>query len=298
MILILTFVFSGCGDNQNQDIQDGMEINMYYLNKEETKITTEIKNIEYTSTKEMIVVVLQMLAKAPENVELKSPISSAFTIVSYAYEDGKVTVTFSEKYKNLSNTTEILTRAAIVRTLTQVPGVENVCMTINGEPLTDSAGNAVGFMTANDFIDNEGEEINAYEKTVLRLYFANENGDKLVAINRSIIYNSNISLEKLVVEQLISGPISNDSYQTLNPNTKLISTNVKDGVCYVDFDSSFLNQNLKVTSDVTIYSIVNSLVELSNVNKVQFSVDGESTATFKEKYPLTTVFERNLSMIE
>lgn len=297
-VIILCLLCPGCAKNEAEVTSSDLGINVYYLNKDETKISTETKIIESGTTKEMIVQVLRMLTESPENVELKAPISSAFSIVSYSFEEKQVTVTVSEQYKELSNTTEILTRAAIVRSLTQIPGVEYVCMTVNGEPLMDTAGNAVGFMTAKMFIDNEGEEISAYEKTVLRLYFANEQGDKLIAINRSIIYNSNISLEKLVVEQLILGPISDESYQTINPDTKLISTTVKDGVCYVNFDSAFLTQPLNVTTDVTIYSIVNSLVELSNISKVQIMVDGENTKTYREKYPLTTIFERDLSLIE
>lgn len=296
--LFICIFFTGCLKEETGLTEDGIGINVYYLNKDETKISAEVKFLEKGTTKEMIVQTLQFLALAPDNVELKTTLTPAFSVISYSFEEKQVTITVSEQYKTLSNTTEILTRAAIVRSLTQIPGVEYVCMTINGEPLTDNAGNAVGFMTANMFIDNEGEEISAYEKAILRLYFANAAGDKLIAINRSIIYNSNISLEKLVVEQLISGPISEESFQTINPDTKLISTTVKDGVCYVNFDSAFLTQNLNVTTDVTIYSIVNSLIELSNINKVQIMVDGENTLTYREKYPLTTIFERDLSLIE
>lgn len=53
-----------------------------------------------------------------------------------------------------------------------------------------------------------------------------------------------------------------------------------------------------VTSDVTIYSIVNSLVELSNINKVQISIDGKTDIVFRDKYNLTTIFERNLNSVE
>lgn len=296
--LCIYLLFVGCGQKEAGLTEEGIGINVCYLNKEETRISTEVKMLDRGTTKEMVVQTLQFLALAPDNVELKAPISSNFSVISYDYEEKQVTVTVSEQYKKLSNTTEILTRAAIVRSLTQIPGVDYVCMTINGEPLKDSNMNAVGFMTADMFIDNEGEEINAYEKTTLRLYFANETGDKLVAINRSIIYNSNISLEKLVVEQIISGPISEESFPTMGADTKLIGTTVKDGVCYVNFDSSFLTQTLHVTTDVTIYSIVNSLIELSNINKVQIMVDGVDTAIYREKYPLSTVFERDLSLIE
>ena len=160
------------------------------------------------------------------------------------------------------------------------------------------SGTAVGIMTADTFIENAGNEINAYEKVDLRLYFANEEGNLLVEESqRNVVYNSNIAMEKLVVEKLIEGPKAEGSYPTINPTTKIISVTVKDGICYVNLDEAFQNQPYNVTSDVTIYSITNSLVELPNVNKVQISIKGESNISYRENVSLNNVFERNLDLL-
>ena len=45
-----------------------------------------------------------------------------------------------------------------------------------------------------------------------------------------------------------------------------------------------------------IYSVVNSLVELNNVNKVQITINGENIM-FRESVSLSTVFERNLNIV-
>ena len=170
---------------------------------------------------------------------------------------------------------------------------------IKSEPLTDASGTVLVFMSADLFIDNAGDEINTYERVKLPLYLANETGDGLKKITRSVVYNSNISTERLIVEQLILGALENEKvYPTINPNTKIISVNVKDGICYVDLDNTFLTQIYNVTSDVTIYSITNSLVELSNVNKVQISINGNINVTYRENTSLSTVFERNLELVE
>ncbi len=52
-----------------------------------------------------------------------------------------------------------------------------------------------------------------------------------------------------------------------------------------------------MASDVTIYSITNSLVELSNVNRVQISVNGETNISYRENMSLNNVFERNLDIL-
>ena len=83
----------------------------------------------------------------------------------------------------------------------------------------------------------------------------------------------------------------------MNPETKILSVSVRDGVCYVNLDDSFLNQVYDVSPEVTIYAITNALVELPNVNKVQISVGGETNINYRESMNLSTVYERNLDLV-
>ena len=196
-------------------------------------------------------------------------------------------------------TTEVLTRAAIVRTLSQIDGVAHISFQVKEEPLTDTYGNVIGVMNADMFIDNDGNEINTYEKAKLLLYFANEDGTRLCAVKRNVVYSSNISMERLVVEQLLLGPQKNETgYAVLNPSTKILSVTVKDGTCYVNLDTSFWTKSYNVSSDVMIYSIVNSLTELSSVNCVQITIDTEGAVDLKDHASLQTSYERNLDLVE
>ena len=132
----------------------------------------------------------------------------------------------------------------------------------------------------------------------LKLFFANEAGDGLVEIVKPVEYNSNISMEKLVVEYLVKGPDTEDAFPVINPATKILGVTVKDGICYVNVDENFMTQIYNVTADVVIYSIVNSLVELSNVNKVQIAVNGKTDIVFRETFNLVNLYERNLELIK
>lgn len=297
-VLLFAMSMSACGKTQQQ----GTPVEISYLNKSETKIVPEVHYLQGTTTKEMIVEVLTLLCSVPEQKELEAALPGNINIINYAYEGTQVTVALGDKYKELPKTTEVLTRAALVRSLTQIPDVNYVMLTVNGEPLLDSMGNAVGIMTADMFIDYAGQQqTDSYAQAQIRLYFANETGDELIAINRSLAFNmdiSNVSMERLVVEQLIKGPASDESHPTINPETKLLSITVKDGVCYLNFNNAILTPVNNVTSDVTIYSIVNSLVELSNINKVEISIEGNKEMKFRDKYELTTLFERNLELVQ
>ena len=158
-------------------------------------------------------------------------------------------------------TEEILTRAAIAKTLLQLS--QYVTFTVDGKPLVDASGANVGAMNLDSFVENPGEQINSIQCTTLKLYFANETGDGLVEETRSdVYYSSNVSMEKLIMEQLLEGPQTEGAKSAIPAGTKLINVSVVDGVCYVSLDENFKNQDYQVNEAVVIYSIVDSLTEL------------------------------------
>lgn len=270
---------------------------VYYISKSESKIELHQYAMQATEPRAQVEELLGALAIVPSQNEYKAPLAMGFQILDYSLENEKLLINVDEGYKNLDVFQEVLVRAAIVRTMTQHPDVGFVAIRVNNEQLFDNLGRLVGWMSADHFIENEGSEINNYEEVQIKLYFANEKGDGLIATTRTKEYNTNISLAKLIVEELIKGPNAEGVFPTINPSTKVASVTVKDGVCYVNLDETFLNQIYNVTPEVTIFSITNSLVELSNVNKVQISINGDASGMYREKYSLTTYFERNLDIM-
>lgn len=297
LLLLLTVFFCACG--RQRESRQEQTYKVYYVNHDETAVCSRDYVTETADTVSLIDELIEQMSMIPEKLEYKAPLSGNFSLLETALSEDQITLSFDEAYKEMPVTTEVLVRAAIVRTLTQIEGIQYVSFQIRSEPLTDAYGMVLGIMSADLFIDNAGNEINTYEKVKLSLYLANESGDGLKLVTRSVVYNSNISIERLIVEQLITGALENEkAFPTMNPNTKIISVNVKDGICYVDLDNTFLTQIYNVTSDVTIYSLTNSLVELSNVNKVQITINGDTNVTYRENTSLSTVFERNLELVE
>ena len=298
-VLVLALFFAGgCGGRDAGVDENTIIYSVYFLNSEETKVLAVEMGVTKGDIGEELAGLLEAMQKKPEDVSIHAPLDYDFGVNSARLNGEQVILNFDERYLSLKPTTAVLIRAAIVRTLTQVEGVTCVSFQINGQPLTDSAGNPLGILTADMFVDNAGTEINAYETATLTLYYANETGDMLISEKREVEYNSNIALERIVVDQVLAGPQKRDSYPTVNPETGIISVSIKDGVCYVNLDQNFLTQVYNVTSEVTIYSIINSLVELGGINQVQIMVEGESNLMYREKISLNTLFERNLELIE
>lgn len=299
ILLCLVFVILTCSGCGNKKPEEGDVYTIYHLNHDQTGLvmrdyTTQTPRDDKDTLLEEL---MDALSQTPDKLEYYPPLSGRVHLLDYHTEEDQVTLEFDSQYKELPATTEILVRAAVVRTLTQVEGISYVSFIVQGEPLVDNLGNVVGIMSADQFIDNAGDEINTYEQAELRLYFADETGTHLVSANRTLRFSSNIAMEKLVVEQLIKGPENPELYPTINPETKIVNVTVKDGICYVNLSEAFLTQTYQVTPEISIYSLVDSLVELPNVNKVQISVNGETAVTYQESISLTTVFERNLDLL-
>ncbi len=287
--LLCGLLFSACGARE----EDGENVwQVYYVSNSETKVEMHSHEMESSDPADQLDELIQCLSTNPEKLEYKAPLVMGFQLLSVNRDGSRITLDVDAAYSELSVTSEVLVRAAIVRTLTQLEDVTHIGITVEGNQLYDGLGGPVGWMSADQFIDNDGNEINTYEQVRIKLYFAGEDGTNLIAAYREKHYSTNTPLERFVLEELIAGPKVDGLYPSINPATKIISVMTKDGICYVNLDENFLTVEGNVSTDVSVYSIVNSLVELSNINKVQILINGEVPSVFS-----ASTFERNLDIV-
>ena len=287
--LILSLIFFGCGGEKTES---GYHIE--YLNKEKTGILELPYEPVAESTDELIDEFLIQLSTDSGNVDYRKPIPNDVEVVAYSLDGALLTLAFDQDYNNMNPAEEVLCRAAIVRTMTQIEGVDCVAFYVDDTPLKDASGNLVGSMTKDSFVENPGEQINSIQNTTLTLYFSNQNGDGLIKETREVHYSSNISTEKLIMEQLLEGPEEADARSAIPEGTKLLNVSVVEGVCYVSLDATFRNQDYTVAEPIVIYSIVNSLSELPTINKVQISVNGDTSGVYRDNFSMSDMYTRNL----
>lgn len=285
------FLLTSCG--QEEPVGENA-CQVYYLSASETKVEQHFHEITSDTADGFLEELLQYMSTNPKKLEYKAPLAMGFQLLSVKQEGATLLLDMDTAYLELPTTTEVLVRAALVRTLTQLEDVSYVGITVEGNQLYDGMGRPVGWMSADQFIDNDGNEINTYELVRVKLYFASEDGQSLISANREKYYSTSMQLERFVVEELIAGPSGKIEglYPCINPNTKVINVTTKDGICYVNLNDDFLTVVNNVPTEESVYAIVNSLAELSNVNKVQILVNGEVPASFS-----TAVFERNLDIV-
>lgn len=271
---------------------------VYFINSEGTGLVKEECEIEGETLEEKISDILTKLQAETDSIDYRSAYPKYVKINSWELKDSDLEMDFAESYKDMNTTEELLLRAATVQSLVQLSGVDYVKFTIEGKTLSDHDGNEVGYMSRETFVDNTGSSLHSYQDGNLKLFFTNKTGDKLVEEEVNVRYNSNMSVEKLIVEQLLKGPSVEGDYPTIPQGTKILGVAVRDGICYVNFDEGFLNATANASPQITIYSVVNSIIEGGQASQVQILINGEVNAAYQGNLTLEKPFERNLELVE
>ncbi|MBR3437820.1 MAG: GerMN domain-containing protein [Lachnospiraceae bacterium] len=228
-----------------------------------------------------------------------SAVPEHITILSASLLENNLVFDFGASYNNMTQPEEILMRAAVVKTFTQVPEVSTVEFRVEGQPLVLVRGMIPGAMKSSDFKDVFGSGLNAYTESRVVLYFANESGDKLRRVVREMYFSNQLSPEQCVLQQLIAGPAAEAEGFAVLPNTlKVNSVMVREGVCHMDFGSDFLSQTMTLPAEIIIFSIVDSMTEIAEVTSVRITVDSNSEIHFMDTVDLSTLLYRNLDYIE
>lgn len=298
-VLLTCISLAGCTievEEEGQEEEAGSSYHIYYLSADETELLEE----DYIPAEEtadyMLKDLMQRLGKKAAEGEQINLLPQEVTINSYN-TDSVLTIDFNGQYSKMSRAREILVRAGIVKIFIQIPGIQAVRFTINGEDLKDSKNEAIGEMTADMFVEYSGEAMNSYRYDTFTLYFTDKTGTKLVPEKRNVYYKQSLPKERVVLEQLAKGPMVKGHYPTVPGDTLVLNTMIADRVCYVDLDSSFLDYSLDISEEIAVYSVVNSLLEVCKANKVQISVEGKSSGNFGSELPLYRFYEKNEDLI-
>ena len=300
-LIFLVFIIniSGCNNKVKEKIiEDENYYKIYYVNNLEDKLVSEDYFAKEDETDKLVKELIGRLTNIPDGITLKKPIPDEVKIKDIKIKDNCVTINFSETYKQITGISEILRRACVVKTLCQIDGINKVEYTIEDQPLMYSELNPVGAMSDDDFIDNTGGETTYYQNVQVSLYYTDLEGKKLFQTRHNVEFDGTISLEELVVRQLLAGPLEDDKLSPVLPaGTKINKVSFKDGICYVDFSKEFLEGRDGVSDDVIVYSIVNSLSDIGSVSKVQFWIDGKPVSSYRETVPIDLPMERKFDII-
>lgn len=295
-------LFAGCRESSNQVTEEVQlapdAIWMYTVDSVNLNLVKNeyVINNDFSVNKKVAGILYYMTREYKD--EQGYTLNSAMKIINNEYDERYHIVNLRVNVANEleDEYVEMLWKAAITKTLCQIEGVDEVKF-----ECYDSSQPGVGvvleFFDETSFVDAETEG-GYLQKDTITIYFANEQGDKLIEYNKMVEITTDVSLEQVVIESLIAGPQREGYGATIPEGTTLKRISIKDGVCYVDLSGEFNQAQTECVDMVTLYSVVNSLCELPTVNKVQFLINGEKQALFREVIPFDGMLERNMDLVE
>lgn len=302
MVFSLIIALTACQSSSSK--KDKNTFMVYYTDQSANDIIYKEQVVPDADKMEQIEIVEALLdlmfKQADASGEFYSAKPEDVNIDGINIKDGLINLDFNKNYLRMTNVKEIILKASVVLTLIQVPGVLGVSFSVEGSPITDSTGEAIGNMTRDSFVNVLlNEEGMLKQETDVKVYFANEDGTRLVPENYVFtIDNSSSSIEEYILAKLIAGPEAPAHNRTIAADVTVNSVVTTEGVCYVNFSKSFIEQNQPVNDEIMIYSIVDSLCELTYVHSVNFMVEGDSNILLHGNMDLSEPLVRDRTYIE
>lgn len=126
----------------------------------------------------------------------------------------------------------------------------------------------------------------------LTLYFSDKDATRLLQEKRTVRQTED--MPKTAVEELLAGSSTPELVTVIPRGTKLISLSVKQGIAFVDLTSDILNTPNRgsASESMIVTSIVNTLTEFPEIEKVQILIDGKNKETLYGHMDLSQPFTR------
>lgn len=137
-----------------------------------------------------------------------------------------------------------------------------------------------------EYIPEEEIDTSGLRQTVVSLYFNQKDTNTLIPEARRIdVKELTKDPYNTLIKLLIQGPKNEGLEKVIPEGTKINKIELKNGTIYLDLSKEFI-ENHKGGAEAesrTIYSIVNTLTGLNEVEAVKILIDGKEDACFKDK---------------
>lgn len=217
----------------------------------------------------------ELVLSQPETTGLASPAPSGTRLLSCQQEEGQLRLDLSEQYGGLSGVELTVANACLTLTLCQLEGVEEVYVTVEGEPLPYQTLRTMG---ADDVLLPGTRE--AELTAAVGLCFPRADGSGLGVEYRDVVQNEGDTMVRTVFTALLEGPRYQELSSLMPEGTKLRSIAVEGGVCTVNLSPEFLAglPEDEQSARLLLYSMVNTLCmqEDLSISAVQILADGHA----------------------
>lgn len=294
-LLCAMLLVSGCTDTGGGNT--GTAYKLYFANAEKNKLVEEVRTLQIARESEAPKQVMEALLGGPTGTAV-AVIPAGTELLGLDIVNGVASVNLSKAYYQNETAAELLARYSIVNTLCELDDIDKVKLFVEGIEMMNSSNNPVGALGREDIVLSPQQSDAVGQSQYVKLYFSDNQAEKLVAETRSVTVSEN-NLKKTIVQELIKGPTGSNAIKTVPAEAKVLSVETQEGICFVNLSSEFVSKapGGSAAEQLTVFSIVNSLTELDDVEQVQFLVEGKKLDVYKHM-AFDQPFMRNESIIE
>lgn len=122
-------------------------------------------------------------------------------------------------------------------------------------------------------------------QTIVTLYYKNKETKELMPEGRMIDSKELLSDPyTTLIELLIEAPKSENLQSVIPEGTRVIKAELKSDILYLDLSKEFIDNHEggEEAENLTIYSIVNTVTELNEVNSVKILINGREDQSFND----------------
>ena len=216
---------------------------------------------------------------------LISPLPEGTEVLSCEQEGKRLFLDLSEEYGTWTGYDLTRANCAIAMTLTQLSGIDDVVLTVEGKPLPGWEQTVLGKHIA---VTSEEEPETA--PVEVALYFWSTEESVLKAEYRTISKEQDTVLASHIVQALIEGPEQEGLERLLPRDTALLEISIENRCCTLTLSDAFWTEVPESVSrqEAVLYSVVRSLSNLEFIDSVQFqTVNGPAPyGSFSLEEPL------------
>lgn len=270
-LLSLLLLLNGCGKIGEQK---QTAVQLYYVLLAEDQAGPAIEGEETYIPDRTVESLMTALLKGPtDGNTYRQTFPTGTVLQSWRLEEGRLTLDLSENFGRLSGVELIEAEYCVVMTVSQLDGINDVVLTVNGQNLPGASNQA---LKVSDVILH-GETADPITVSV-QLYFPLQEGGVGGEVREfEVNAEEDIEVANAILRQLVSGPTASDLLPCLNSGAQMEAQSILQGNCTVELDRTAIEGIIALGEgyELAIYSIVDSLAELPGVDTVSFTFQGE-----------------------
>lgn len=231
--------------------------------------TVYLYDEETASASRLAEALVNELLKGPADETLKSALPAGTTLLSLEIDGDRALVDLSPSYESLSGVALTLADSAIAMTLSQVPEVSSVQITVRGRELAYRERQVLNLREV--LLTPEEDVISTVDAM---LYFLNQEG-RLTAAEQTLDLYEGDTQVSAVARALERQPEGRDLFSPLPEGFQVKSAWLEEDICYVNLSSALLEGLEDGPLQTALQALESSLSSLEAVKEVRFLVDGE-----------------------